>query len=54
MFRIIGTEILPTPDNLDTISDDMCSEQKMNVNIRKVRYHSIMKILKPNQTFPQK
>lgn len=51
MFRLIGIETFPYPNNLDVRSNNMSSEQKLNMDIQKARYHSIMKVLKPNCTF---
>lgn len=51
MFRIIGLETLSYPENLYELSDDMSNEQKIDMDIRKARYHSVMKILRPNQTY---
>lgn len=50
MFRIIGIETLSPPENEYKTSDGMNREQKMPVSIRKAPYHSVMKVLKPNQT----
>lgn len=51
MFRLIGIETFSYPNNLDVRSNDMSSEEKLNMDIQKARYHSIMKVLKPNCTF---
>lgn len=51
MFRIIGLETLSYPFHKYELFDDMGNEHKLDVDIRKARYHSIMKILKPDQTY---
>lgn len=51
MFRIIGIETLSPPENEYKTTDGMEREQKMTISIRKARYHSVMKVLKPNQTY---
>lgn len=51
MFRVIGIETLPYPDNQYMLFEGMSNEQKLNIDIRKARYYSIMKILKPDQIY---
>jgi len=51
MFKIIAIETLSRPEHLYTIVDGMNDYQKRAVELRCARYDSVMKVLKPNNTF---
>lgn len=51
MFKIIAIETLERPKHLYTITDGMDEYHKRSVEIRRARYDSVMKVLKPGQTF---
>lgn len=51
MFKLVAIETLQRPDNLYRITDEMSDYQKWAVDLRRARYGSVMKVLKPNNIF---
>ena len=51
MFKLIAIETLKRHENLYHISEGMTEYQRRAVDLRRARYDSVMKVLKPNHVF---
>lgn len=51
MFKLIAIETLQRHENLYCITEGMTDYQKRAVDLRRARYDSVMKVLKPNHVF---
>lgn len=51
MFKLIAIETLQRHENLYCITEGMTDYQRRAVDLRRARYDSVMKVLKPNHVF---
>ena len=51
MFKLIAIETLQRHENLYRITEGMTDYQRRAVDLRRARYDSVMKVLKPNHVF---
>ena len=51
MFKLIAIETIQRHENLYHITEGMTDYQRRAVDLRRARYDSVMKVLKPNHVF---